>query len=56
MPEDTKESIKNTLAFVKKLKPNYAVFSLATPYPGTRFYKEVFEKKLIKVKEFKIKI
>lgn len=52
MPEDTKESIKNTLAFVKKLKPNYAVFSLATPYLGTRFYKEVFEKKLIKVKDF----
>ena len=52
MPNDTKESIEATLKFVKKLKPNYAVYSLATPYPGTRFYKEAYEKNLIKVKDF----
>lgn len=52
MPGDTKENINKTLQFVKKIKPNYAIFSLATPYPGTRFYQEAFEKNLIKVKDW----
>ena len=45
MPGDTKEIMNKTVKFVHKLKPNYAIYSLATPYPGTRFYKEAFEKK-----------
>jgi len=52
MPGDTKDSIKRTVNFVRELNPSYAVFSLATPYPGTRFYKEAFEKNLIKVKDW----
>ena len=52
MPGDTKESIKNTIKFVQELKPTYAIFSLATPYPGTRFYQQVFEKDIIKVKDW----
>jgi len=52
MPGDTKESIKRTVNFVRELNPSYAVFSLATPYPGTRFYKESVEKNLIKVKDW----
>jgi len=52
MPDDTKENIYQTLAFVKSLKPNYALYSLATPYPGTRFYKETFEKNLITIKDW----
>ncbi len=52
MPDDTKENMKKTIKFVKKLKPSYAVYSLATPYPGTRFYKESFEKNLVKIKDW----
>ena len=52
MPGDTHESIKNTINFVKELNPSYAIFSLATPYPGTRFYQQTFEKDLIKVKDW----
>ena len=52
MPGDTKEIINKTIKFVHKLKPNYAIYSLATPYPGTRFYKETFEKNLIKIKDW----
>lgn len=52
MPEDTKETMKQTIEFVDSLKPNYALYSLATPYPGTRFYKETFEKNLIKIKDW----
>ena len=40
MPGDTKESIERTIKFVRELNPSYALFSLATPYPGTRFYQE----------------
>ncbi len=52
MPGDTHESIKNTINFVKELNPSYAIFSLATPYPGTKFYQQTFEKDLIKVKDW----
>jgi radical SAM superfamily enzyme YgiQ (UPF0313 family) len=52
MPGDTKKSIQKTVKFVKELKPSYAIFSLATPYPGTRFYQETFDKNLIKVKDW----
>lgn len=52
MPGDTKEIMNKTVKFVHKLKPNYAIYSLSTPYPGTRFYKESFEKNLIKVKDW----
>jgi radical SAM superfamily enzyme YgiQ (UPF0313 family) len=52
MPEDTKESMKKTIDFVKSLNPNYALYSLATPYPGTRFYNETFKKNLIQIKDW----
>nr|WP_295159913.1 radical SAM protein [uncultured Methanobrevibacter sp.] len=52
MPEDTRKSIANTIAFVKNLNPNYALYSLATPYPGTRFYNETFKKNLIQIKDW----
>ena len=52
MPGDTHENIKRTINFVKELKPSYAIFSLATPYPGTRFYQQAFEEKMIKVKDW----
>ena len=52
MPDDTEESINNTIKFVKELNPNYALYSLATPYPGTRFYNETFKKNLIIVKDW----
>lgn len=52
MPGDTYESIKRTINFVQELKPSYAIYSLATPYPGTQFYQQAWEKNLIKVKDW----
>ena len=52
MPEDTRESIYKTIDFVKKINPNYALYSLATPYPGTRFYNETFKKNLIDINDW----
>ncbi|MEM3956366.1 MAG: radical SAM protein [Candidatus Bathyarchaeia archaeon] len=42
-PDETREEIKNTLAFPKKLKVDYVQFTIATPYPGTELY-EMAEK------------
>jgi len=52
MPGDTKRSIKNTIKFVKTLDPSYAVFSLATPYPGTDFYLKAASENLIKINDW----
>ncbi|MGC9517052.1 MAG: B12-binding domain-containing radical SAM protein [Methanomicrobiales archaeon] len=52
MPGDTRENIEKTIDFVKELDASYAIFSLATPYPGTAFYNEAREKNLIKVDDW----
>lgn len=52
MPGDTRQSIEKTISFVKSLNPSYAVFSLATPYPGTDFYIMASQKNLIKVNDW----
>lgn len=52
MPGDTRESIERTIKFVKGLNPSYAIFSLATPYPGTDFYMNVARDDLIKVNDW----
>lgn len=38
LPGDTKETIKETLNFAKKLNPDMAFFQHAVPFPGTEFY------------------
>jgi len=35
---ETKNTIKYTLKELKKLKPDYVLFSIANPFPGTEFY------------------
>lgn len=52
MPGDTKDSIQRTIKFVRELNPSYALFSLATPYPGTRFHQEAVQNNLLKVKDW----
>jgi len=52
MPGDTRQSIEKTINFVKSLNPSYAVFSLATPYPGTDFYIKASKQNLIKVNDW----
>lgn len=40
---ETEKMIKNTIKFAKKIKPNVCQFSILTPYPGSRMYKEMKE-------------
>lgn len=37
--KETEETIKRTIAQVKKLDADYVLFSIANPFPGTDFYK-----------------
>jgi len=37
-PWDTIETMKKTIAFAVKVQPDYAQFSIATPYPGSELY------------------
>jgi radical SAM superfamily enzyme YgiQ (UPF0313 family) len=41
LPGETEETIRQTIAFAKKLPLDIALFHLAAPYPGTPFFFEV---------------
>jgi radical SAM superfamily enzyme YgiQ (UPF0313 family) len=47
LPYETTETVRQTINFAKKLDPDYAGFSAATPYPGTEFYDYVKANNLI---------
>jgi len=44
LPEETKETIRKTINLAKNLPIIFAIFHIASPYPGTEFYKMVKEK------------
>jgi len=37
-PGETSESIKQTMAFVKRVNPDLLIANITTPYPGTEMY------------------
>jgi len=37
-PQDTDQTIRETIRFARALSPNYAQFTLLTPFPGTPLY------------------
>lgn len=39
-PQDTPQTIKETINFAKKLNPKYATFTRIRPFPGTKIYAE----------------
>ena len=44
---ETDETIKNTDKFLFKLDPDSAQFSIATPFPGSRYYEMLVKKSFI---------
>jgi len=52
IPGETKETIKKTIKFVKKLNPSLAQFTICTPYPGTKLFKIAKEKHLLLTKDW----
>jgi radical SAM superfamily enzyme YgiQ (UPF0313 family) len=41
LPEETEETIQQTVRFIKEIKPDLLQISVATPIPGTEFYQWV---------------
>ncbi|MFX1284399.1 MAG: B12-binding domain-containing radical SAM protein [Promethearchaeota archaeon] len=52
-PGETKQTIINTVTWViNRLDPELALFTLATPYPGTEFYQKMLNKGMIKEHDY----
>ena len=51
-PGETKESILETISFLKSLNTTYITFGIAVPVPGTDFYKYVEENGYLLTKEW----
>jgi len=47
LPGETKETCEETIRFAQTLDCDIAKFNLATPYPGSRFFKDYFQDKKI---------
>ena len=48
LPNDTEETVNQTIEFAKELSPDFAFFSITTPFPGTALYDEYREKGRLK--------
>ncbi|MFH1219159.1 MAG: radical SAM protein [Candidatus Eisenbacteria bacterium] len=45
-PQETKEMVKKTIDYAKRLDPRRVQFSILTPYPGTKLYEDVKDRLL----------
>jgi anaerobic magnesium-protoporphyrin IX monomethyl ester cyclase len=47
LPGETRSDVLRTIEFAKELGPQYAMFTIATPFPDTAMYAEALERSLI---------
>jgi radical SAM superfamily enzyme YgiQ (UPF0313 family) len=47
IPSETRDEMFATVKFAKKLKPDYAQFSICTPYPKVELYQRMLDDKII---------
>ncbi|MDD5144812.1 MAG: radical SAM protein [Candidatus Pacebacteria bacterium] len=47
LPGDTRETVQQTIDFAKELSPNFAFFSITTPFPGTGLYEDLRREGLV---------
>ena len=53
LPQETHKTIKDTIAYALRLNSHSAQFSLATPFPGTKYYNLLDEKGHLLTKDWK---
>lgn len=46
-PYETEEELKETIKFMEDIKPSRNMWSIVTPYPGTKLYNYAIEKKVL---------
>jgi len=51
-PGETKETIRETVKFIERLKPGDVGYYIATPYPGTPLYEQVVREGRLKTHDF----
>jgi len=44
LPGETRQTVKDTINFWRKIRPTYSGFTMATPFPNTKFESEIKEK------------
>jgi radical SAM superfamily enzyme YgiQ (UPF0313 family) len=44
LPGETAETVRESIRFAKRIRPDYVNFHVATPFPGTELYEEALEK------------
>jgi radical SAM superfamily enzyme YgiQ (UPF0313 family) len=52
VPGETKEDVEKTIKFAKELDPDFAQFSICTPFPGTPLYDQMKKEGRIIAKEW----
>ncbi len=52
LPGETKETIEDTIRLAKEINPDLVGFTIATPFPGTEFYKWATENKYLKINDW----
>lgn len=51
-PDESLETINDTINFAKKLNPDLASFNILTPYPGTELFDDLKRRGFIKIKDW----
>lgn len=51
-PDESLETINNTVDFAKKINPDLASFNILTPYPGTGLFEDLKKRGLIKLDDW----
>jgi len=52
LPGETKQTVDETIRFAKKIKPTYAQFYCAVPFPGTEFRNQAIRERWIRENEW----
>ncbi len=52
LPNDTRETMQQTIDFAKKLEPDFVKASICTPFPGTRLFTDLKARGVIKTEEW----
>ncbi len=52
LPGDTKESILRTIRFIKRIRPTFAQFYCAVPFPGTPFYQQALDQQWLTTRDW----
>lgn len=52
-PGETEETMQKTLNFALKLEPDYALFNITTPLPGTEMFRWAKQRKLLRTEDWK---